>query len=264
MSVFISVVSHGHGELIKKLACLSKLAEKYIVVVKINQEELGLVQYFEENNIRYIDKLYGIGFGHNNNEVYKYCKDHLYMKEDDYFLVQNPDVIADMDSIDELIKLMLINNSQLAGVNLFKDDECLVPDNSIRHFPSFSHFTKSFLGIGNSSIINKELVKEAKEVDWIAGSFLAFKSSHYARLKGFDEGYFMYCEDIDICYRSNMLSVPVIFYPQIKIQHLTGLANRSIFSKHFYWHVHSAIRFLLTRRGLTRLRSCLKYSGGRD
>ena len=257
MSIFISVVSHGHGKLIKKLACLSKLAEKYIVVVKINRKEQELVPYLEENNIKYIDEHYGIGFGHNNNVVYTYCKDHLSMKDDDYFLVFNPDVIADENSIDKLIKLMLIDNTQVAGVNLFKDDNYSIPDNSIRNFPSLTQFVKSFLGMGNSTIINKELVKSPQKVDWAAGSFLAFKASHYFRLKGFDEGYFMYCEDIDICYRSKILGEPLTFYPQIKILHLAEHANRSIFSKHFIWHVKSVARFLLSKQGLTTTKSSI-------
>jgi hypothetical protein len=153
-------------------------------------------------------------------------------------LVFNPDLIADEDAIDKLIKLMLTENTQVAGVNLFKDENYSLPDNSIRNFPSLPQFVKSFLGMGNSTIINKVLVKEAKEVDWAAGSFLEFKASHYARLNGFDECYFIYCEDIDICYRSKLL-------------------NRTIFSKHFYWHVSSVIRFLMTKQGLTRARSSL-------
>lgn len=257
MSIFISVVSHGHGELIQKLACLSKLAKKYTVIVKINKKEQGLVPYLKENNIEYIDDHYGLGFGHNNNLVYTYCIDHLSMKKDDYFLVFNPDIISYERSIDQLVKLMLIENAPVAGVNLFKDKQYSIPDNSIRNFPSLTQFIKSFLGMGNSTVINKNSVKEAIKVDWAAGSFLAFKASHYARLKGFDESYFMYCEDIDICYRSKQLGFPVVFFPQVKMQHLAEHANRSIFSKHFFWHVKSVVRFLISKHGLTTSKSSI-------
>lgn len=257
MSIFISVVSHGHSQLIKELACLTKLAEKYTVVVKINRQEQELVPYLVANNINYIDQHYGLGFGHNNNVVYAYCKTHLSMQGGDYFLVVNPDVIADLDSIDHLIKTMLLDNIQVAGVNLFKDKNYSIPDNSIRSFPSLPQFIKSFLGLGNPAIIDKSKIKLPTKVDWAAGSFLAFKASHYERLKGFDENYFMYCEDIDICYRSKKIGYPVTFFPEIKIQHLAEHANRSIFSKHFLWHVKSVIRFLLSKQGLTKVKSSL-------
>jgi len=133
----------------------------------------------------------------------------------------------------------------------------VTPDNSIRKFPSLTQFGKSFLGLGNPTIINKNIVSAPTIVDWAAGSFLAFRSSHYAALKGFDEGYFMYCEDVDICYRSMLLGEQVVFFPQIKMQHLAEHANRSIFSKHFYWHVKSALRFLLKRNGLVKAQETL-------
>lgn len=257
MSVFISVVSHGHGDLIQKLACLSKLAKKYIVVVKINKKEQRLIPYLEANNINYIDDSYGLGFGHNNNIVYQYCKEQLSMSDEDYFLVFNPDVIAKTESINELITLMDKEHVKAAGVNLFKDEQYSMPDNSIRHFPSLPQFVKSFLGMGNSTIINKESVKAPLHVDWASGSFLAFTASHYANLKGFDEKYFMYCEDIDICYRSKLLGEPLIFYPQVKMIHLAEHANRKIFSKHFYWHVCSVVRFLLSKNNLTTAKSSI-------
>ncbi|MEZ9866559.1 glycosyltransferase family 2 protein [Vibrio sp. 10N.261.51.A4] len=257
MSVYISVVSHGHGDLIEQLSCLKKLAEKFIVVVKINLEEKNLPTYLEQNNIHYVDGNYGLGFGHNNNIVFSYCWENLDMKEDDFFIVFNPDVLSSTESIEELIESMRKEKSGIAAVNLFRDSDYSIPDNSIRIFPSLTQFIKSFLGLGNTAIIDKSKIKQKVNIDWAAGSFLAFTASHYARLKGFDEGYFMYCEDIDICYRSKVLGVPVIFYPQIKMLHLAEHANRSIFSKHFYWHVNSVIRFLLSKKGFARASSSL-------
>ena len=145
MSVFISVVSHGHGELIKRLSCLATLAKKNTVVVKLNVEEHSLIPYLEEHNIQYIDDQYGLGFGHNNNVVYSYCKKVLVMNDDDFFIVFNPDVISDLQSIESLIQAMSHDKVQIAGVNLFKDDKFTVPDNSIRHFPSLLQFVKSSL-----------------------------------------------------------------------------------------------------------------------
>jgi hypothetical protein len=51
VSVFISVVSHGHGDLIEKLSCLSNLAKEYHVVVKLNTEEQSFVSYLENHKI---------------------------------------------------------------------------------------------------------------------------------------------------------------------------------------------------------------------
>ena len=54
-------------------------------------------------------------------------------------------------------------------------------------------------------------------VDWAAGSFLLFKASLFRKLGGFDPGYFMYCEDIDICWRAQKLfNQQLLFNPNIK------------------------------------------------
>ena len=256
MRVFISIISHGHAELIQSLCSLERLSDNFNIVLKSNTFE-DLSAYCKKNNINYINESYGLGFGANNNFTYRYCREKLGMVGEDFFLILNPDVVASENSIISLVDLMIKCNSQIAGVNLFKDEQYLIPDNSIRKFPSFTQFGKSFLGLGNPAVINKELVSSPQKVDWAAGSFLAFRSSHYARLEGFDEGYFMYCEDIDICYRSKLLGERLVFFPQIKMQHLAEHANRSIFSKHFYWHVKSVLRFLLAKKGLAKRKSCL-------
>jgi len=257
MSVFISVISHGHGKLIKELSCLKNLAQKNTVVVKLNVEESDLIPYLIKYNIQYIDSNYNLGFGHNNNIVYSYCKKKLSMNDDDAFVVFNPDIIAEASEINKLFENMTKNDIKISTINLFKDDKLSIPDYSVRNFPSLFQFISSFIGFGNSSILDKSLLLKPTIVDWASGSFIAFRASHYKRLNGFDEGYFMYCEDIDICYRSHLLGEPVTFYPDIKGQHLAKHANRSIFSKHFYWHVSSVFRFMLTKIKLTTPKSSI-------
>jgi hypothetical protein len=90
-------------------------------------------------------------------------------------------------------------------------------------------------------------------VDWAAGSFLLFRSGMYTELNGFDTSYFMYCEDIDICWRAKVkVKSPVVYLPHIKALHYAKHANRNVFSKHFYWHVKGVLRFLAKKNGLIR------------
>ncbi|MFA0087071.1 glycosyltransferase family 2 protein [Vibrio sp. 10N.261.51.F12] len=247
MAVFIAVVSHGHGELINQLKCLEKLAKDYTVIVKSNMEGDDFQELNESTSFHWINHMYGLGFGKNNNVIYGYCKKELSMSNDDYFVVLNPDVIVSSAHLCSLVSHMNGKNRELATINLFKDKELTVFDPSIRRFPTLVNFILSFLGAGNKSIMDKATIKECKEVDWAAGSFLCFSSSHYEKLEGFNESYFMYCEDIDICYRSHLMGVPVTYYPNIKAIHLAKHANRKFLSKHFYWHVSSVIRFLINK-----------------
>lgn len=257
MAIFISVVSHGHGSLIKKLACLSLLSEKFEIVVKSNVRGDQLSPLCKSNNFHWIDSEYGLGFGHNNNFVFDYCQKKLGMKGDDYFIVLNPDVVISQNDLSAVVSSMISDKVKIGAINLYRDKDFNLPDNSIRKFPTMADFIKSFLGLGNSSVINKSLLSQACDIDWAAGSFLAFETSHFSELSGFDESYFMYCEDIDICYRSKILHAAVRYYPEIRAQHLAKHNNRKIWSMHFLWHVSSVIRFMLVKHNLVKSKSSI-------
>ena len=250
MKVFISVVSHGHCELINKLACISSLIQGFQVIIKSNKLSDNFEELTNSSNFHWVNDQYGCGFGHNNNIIFNYCRANLDMKDEDYFLVLNPDVIIAVSDIKQLLENMDEDKAQLSAINLFKDKEKTIYDNSVRRFPSLKQFVSSFFGLGNDAIIDKNQLMSSSDIEWAAGSFLCFKAKHYMKLGGFDEGYFMYCEDIDICYRSLKEGKAVRYYPDIQALHLAQHANREIFSKHFYWHVSSVIRFLISRLGI--------------
>lgn len=257
MAIFISIISHGHSELINRLSCLSTLCKQYKIIVKSNKPDDCFERLSINENFYWIDKHYYLGFGHNNNIVFDYCQTQLNMSSDDYFIVLNPDVVISANSVESLIHKMKDEHSKIAAINLYKDKTLEEYDNSIRYFPTPLNFVKSFLGLGNNSILDKNKLQTPCNVDWAAGSFISFLACHYQRLGGFDENYFMYCEDIDICYRSSLLACPVTYYPDIIAIHLAKHENRKILSKHFYWHFFSALRFILTKYGFTKTKSSL-------
>ncbi|WP_318390412.1 glycosyltransferase family 2 protein [Enterobacter sp.] len=248
MRVFISVVSHRHFEIISSLKCLKELARHFIVVVKSNVIDPELADYCKRNNIFYFESNKPMGFGQNNNDVYNYCCNILDMQSDDLFVVLNPDVIIDENKINQLKKIMQLNNIDFATINLYRDLFYKEYDPSIRRFPKLTDFISSFLGLGNKTIIDKSVISEICHVDWSAGSFLALKSDIFKKVGGFNQLYFMYCEDIDICMRLNVEGHKLSYIPSIKAVHLARQNNRKIFSKHFLWHLRSMIIYLNEKR----------------
>lgn len=257
MRVFLSIVSHKHASLIFSLDCLSDLAKHFVVVVKNNYEgEASLLQdYCDKHNIHLINSEYGCGFGKNNNIVFKYCEDNLNIGDEDFFITFNPDVVATPDDIHKLVDCMTNERIKFAAISLYKNNERTIRDYSVRRFPTLTIFAKSFLGLGNNSLIQD--CQEITKVDWAAGSFLAFKADLYKELRGFDEKFFMYCEDIDICYRAKKQGYGLTYLPALSAIHLAKHQNRKIFSKHFYWHIKSALMFLLLSRAGVKTKSIL-------
>ncbi|ASL82229.1 dTDP-Rha:alpha-D-GlcNAc-pyrophosphate polyprenol, alpha-3-L-rhamnosyltransferase [Serratia marcescens] len=243
---FISVISHGHGSMIIADGCLKLLASKnYIVVLKDNKPQRELQEYCQDSGIHYlVDQ--PMGFGANNNYIFTWCQQELGMRDEDRFLVLNPDVFIEPTVLAALLSHAEHNSYPIVAINLFNDKNFTFYDKGIRHFPTISSFVVSFLVQKNKSIYDKNKITQDTEVEWAAGSFLLFSAQCYRELGGFDTRYYMYCEDLDICWRARReLGINVVYLPQFKALHLAQMRSRSLFSKHFIWHVTSALRFCL-------------------
>ncbi|WP_105253994.1 glycosyltransferase family 2 protein [Pseudoalteromonas sp. T1lg75] len=245
--VLIAVVSHGHFDKISELGAAASLAlTSFDVVILDNFGETELEAYCDIHHVSYIRTKQSKGFGANNNHIYDFFNKNTGITDDDYVLILNPDVLITPEEVTALVETAQANNDKLVTINLYTDKGFQNFDNSIRNFPSFMDFVKSFLFGVNPSLIDKSAVNKRKAVDWAAGSFLLVRADLYAELGGFDEGYFMYCEDLDLCWRAkHQHGTQLYYYPQFKATHLAQHANRKIFSKHFYWHVNSVLRYLL-------------------
>ena len=60
------------------------------------------------------------------------------------------------------------------------------------------------------------------QVNWVTGACLWIRREVYNRVGGFDEGFFMYCEDVDLCYRVSQLGFQCWFFPEGPIVHYGG------------------------------------------
>lgn len=244
MRIVISVVSHNHFKIIKKLQSLEHLAPYFDVYLIDNVKEEGLKRWCQSHNIHYLSNKNKCGFGENNNKVFDAAFRNG-IAEDDWFLVLNPDVVVEKERIFEMVETMRNDNVRLATLNLYKDPSFNTYDNAVRNFPTLTDFIKSYLTGDNPTIIDKSQISEPTKVDWASGSFLMFQSGLYQKIGGFDKNYFMYCEDIDICLRSRALQKEnVTYYPNLKALHFAAHSNRKLLSKSFFWHVRSMVRYL--------------------
>lgn len=244
MTLFISVVNHHHDDLITSNSTLSSLATEHQVIIKSNTEPTSLLtNYCNNSNIHLVTSPGLKGFGANNNEVFSFARTNLGMKDDDWFLVLNPDVEIALETINQLLLCAKSQNADISAINLFKDKEYLIPDNSIRHYPKLLAPLKSIIGIKRTDCHDKSTITKPIKIDWAAGSFLLFSAKCFRILKGFDEKFFMYFEDADICTRANKNGFNIWYFPDIKAIHYASHQNRKIFSKHFVWYWMSSFRY---------------------
>lgn len=244
---YIAIVSHGHDDYIinnSQLVSISHL-DNVNVVIKDNIGSQKLQKYCKRIGFEYIGFRLGLGFGENNNEIFRICNSNG-MVDDDWFLVVNPDVALNLSSFNQLMNVLNGESNQLFTVNLFNDETYVSSEDSLRYFPKWSNVPSMFLGKPVNPSYDKTLLKDKSSVEWASGAFLIFKASLYKELNGFSSKYFMYFEDVDICYRArHQKGQPVIYLKNIHAVHSGAYANRNLFSKHFRWYLMSLFRFLI-------------------
>jgi len=73
---------------------------------------------------------------------------------------------------------------------------------------------------------------------------MLFRTQDFINLKGFDERYFLYMEDADICRRIDIIGKKMLYFPEVEIVHQYQKGS-STNVKLFFYHLNSAIKYFL-------------------
>ncbi len=71
------------------------------------------------------------------------------------------------------------------------------------------------------------------EVDWITGAFVFIPAVLFEEFGGFDQRFFMYFEEVDLCKRMRASGLAVLYWPQLKCLHIGGASARTLGTEHF-------------------------------
>lgn len=215
------------------------------VFVVDNNSQDGSVEYLRKRfpNVIYIENNENLGFGKANNQA-------INQAEGRYSLIINPDTLVSEDTFTTLIKHMEVNpKCGAAGCKILNPDGTFAPE-SRRSVPTlWSSFTKAS---GLSTLFSKSKVFSEYYMNWLgedefskipvlSGSFMFWRTSVLKDLKGFDERFFMYGEDIDLCYRIQETEYYIDYVPTTSIIHYKGESSKKgdfryikIFNKAIY------------------------------
>jgi len=259
MKIFISIVSHLHHDVIINLGTIKKLRKyaEIIVVCRDNKPVSKLQLYCEKYGAIYLANPFEQGFAANNNSNFLYCQENLGMQNDDLFLLLNPDVYISNDDITKLLTKVSEQQPKLATCDLYLDREYMVQDDNIRIYPKFINFIKTYLLNDRSTMVNREAGLKVTEKHWASCSFMLVKADLYQQLKGLDESYYMYCEDIDFCYRASLSGDSFSYLESIKAVHYRRRDSKRFLSQYFFWHVASVFKYSFSKKKLQAKKSCL-------
>lgn len=237
--ITISIISHMQINLVINLLDdierICKL-EKIEVILTLNvSENLDSLNYSFPLSV--VKNKRPKGFGENQNQAFKLARGS-------YFCVMNPDVRLNDNPFIPLVRCLIEDVGVGVVAPVILNGSGLIED-SARPFPSpISIFSK---------LINKLLRKPAlgrpvsnEPYEWVGGMFMLFSVNTYRLINGFDERYFMYYEDVDICARLTNIGKKVVLCHASSVIHLAQRAShRSM--RHLRWHIASMLRFFFSR-----------------
>jgi GT2 family glycosyltransferase len=205
-----------------------------------NSPTEALKECFIAPEIEYIFVGKNIGFGSAHNIV-------LDIINSKFHLILNPDVEFNQEVIPTLIKELEIHKEVS-----FISPKILYPNKKLqyicRRYPTFFDLINRRLDLFKKKIHQQEYrnrdVSKSFYPDFIHGCFMLFKTQEYIDLKGFDERYFLYMEDADMCKKIDRIGKKKFYFPEVKIihQHQKG-SSKNI--KLFFYHLSSAIKYFL-------------------
>jgi GT2 family glycosyltransferase len=251
MKVSAVVVSHGHrAELAESLPALAAQVDELVVIANTPGSAPA-----DPHGARVVENPRPQGFAANLNRGIAETTGEL-------VLVANPDAVPEPGAVATLREFVESHpRCGVAGPQLLNPDGSwqasrrrfptvwgtLVRRTPLRRVLRPHERQRSHYHLG-------ERPAEAVETDWMLGGFLLLRREMLDELGGFDPGFPMYGEEIDLCYRAAKAGWERWYVPAAVVRHRwDALTDERFFTRRTLWHWRSVLRFV--RKHPERLRA---------
>jgi O-antigen biosynthesis protein len=228
IDVSIITVNYNSTELLKNcLESIEKFTQgiNFEIIVVDNNSMTGDIDGIQQdfNGLTLIKNKVNKGFGAANNQGVKIAKGK-------YVLLLNNDTILFENSIKKVFDFAESSEgNEIISCKLLNEDKSV--QKSVYDFPTLLNVLTSnlflYLLFPNSKYFNKyhlmnKGINRITEVDVVTGAFLFMHRKVFEGLGGFDERFFFYMDDTDLCYRHKKNNGKIIYFPETAIIHLKG------------------------------------------
>lgn len=233
-------------------ACLSSIEshllglEKEVIVVD-NASTDGSLEIIVRDFpwVRVIKNSTNVGFAAATNQGVKSSQGR-------FILWLNPDTVLLDCRLKELLSAMSDDSDLgILGLQILNSDHSLqisgrsFPSYETAFFSRYSFFTKIFpKNPWSAKYLNSDWDRQSrKAVDWVSGAALLHKRQVWEQLHGLDEGFFMYCEDVDFCFRAKLKGWRTVYDPSCRVLHHIGGSSRRKPLRMIFEHHRSMWRY---------------------
>ena len=186
--------------------------EVLVINNDIEEDLTELKQTFP--NIQLLQSMSNLGFGAANNLAAKEA-------QGDVLLFLNPDTELLSDNISTVLDRFKTSEVAIIGSKLVLEDGNLQKWSFGQELTLGRIFLNKLLGF------SFDTVDKAVAVAWVSGTALFIRRAVFDELRGFDEHYFMYFEDVDLCRRARLAGGKVEYFPDFVVRHYGGASYGS-------------------------------------
>ena len=212
--VICSFLSH---EKLSKI--ISKIDKKFKILIIDNAREFNKKNYYNNfSNVNYYIPEKDLGL----SKSYNYA---LYNVSTPYIFITQPDVTLEPDTINKLYEgIKKYNNSAILASKVVYDDDQLDTDYRLLKFNKNNKIINIKKKYQNYFSYNE--IKGDICVDAVTCTTMFINCEFIKKIGGWDDNFFMYCEDMDLCLRARINGYQIIKVSDSKVKHL-GFSSHS-------------------------------------
>jgi len=241
------VVSYNSADYLP--ACVASLRSEgvadVVVVDNASSDGSGPTVLAADPAVRLVETGANLGFGSGANRG-------VAATAGEYVLILNPDTVVEPGTVKALSDALDRDPGlALVGPRIENLDGTLYP--SVRRFPdlkvAFGHAFAGLVWPANPftrryRMLDWDHERPTDDVDWVGGACVLVRRSAFDVVAGFDEAYFMYVEDVDLCWRLGRAGWRIGYEPGGRVIHALGGSSRHMPYRMIAEHHRSLLRFV--------------------
>jgi N-acetylglucosaminyl-diphospho-decaprenol L-rhamnosyltransferase len=267
--ISVIIVSWNVRDLLKRAlqsifddAAAAQCAVQVIVVDNASRDGTVEMVRAEFPHARVIANTENVGFTRGNNQgLTAAASGH-------YIFLLNPDTEIQRGALRAMLDYMDAPENARVGIVgpqlVYADGS---PQSSRRRFPKFATalFESTILEqwFPNNSLVTDYRLRmtddsAVQDVDWVVGAAMLVRRAVYEQIGGFDENFFMYSEELDLCKRAQDAGWRVVYFPHARVLHHEAKSSEQVLAQRDIYFHSSKVRYFKKHHG-ARQGELLRY-----